>query len=119
MSTDFRALCAELLMALENAISIIYREDGTKHISTAKPIVNRARAALADEPAVPSALVDTHYEWELEDVKGEWQAGGSSNSQRDVEREGMRYLQTYAQDGPHKLIIRQHTTQTINEITNG
>jgi len=53
MSTDFRALCAELLMALENAISIIYCEDGTKHISTAKPIVNRARAALADEPAVP------------------------------------------------------------------
>lgn len=53
MSADFRALCAELLMALENAISIIYCEDGTKHISTAKPIVNRARAALADEPAVP------------------------------------------------------------------
>ena len=48
MTTDFRALCAELLMALENAISIIYCEDGTKHISTAKPIVNRARAALAD-----------------------------------------------------------------------
>ena len=74
---------------------------------------------VSDGPAVPSALVDTHYEWELKDVKGEWQAGGSSNSQRDVEREGMRYLQTYAQDGPHKLIIRQHTTQTINEITNG
>ena len=51
MTTDFRALCAELLMALENAISIIYCEDGTKHISTAKPIVNRARSALADEPA--------------------------------------------------------------------
>ena len=53
MATDFRALCAELLIALENAISIIYYEGGTKHISTAKPIVNRARAALADEPAVP------------------------------------------------------------------
>ena len=51
MTTDFRALCAELLMALENAISIIYCEDGTKHISTAKPIVNRARSALADELA--------------------------------------------------------------------
>lgn len=53
MATDFRALCAELLIALENAISIIYYEGGTKHISTAKPIVNRARAALTDEPAVP------------------------------------------------------------------
>lgn len=67
----------------------------------------------------PASLADTHYEWELVDAEGEWQAGGSSNSQSDVEREGMRYLQTYAQDGPHKLIIRQHTTQTINEITDG
>ena len=75
--------------------------------------------ALAGEPAALLPLADTHYEWELEDAKGEWQAGGSSNSQSDVEREGMRYLQTYTQDGPHKLIIRQHTTQTINEITNG
>lgn len=81
---------------------------------------NEARAALAeaDEPAAPLPLADTHYEWELEDAEGEWQAGGSSNSQSDVEREGRHYLQTYAQNGPHKLIIRQHTTQTINEITN-
>ena len=119
MTTDFRALCAELSDALRNAIRVVYHEDGTQHISTAMPILRRARAALANEPAVPSALVDTHYEWELEDAAGEWQAGGSSNSQSDVEREGMRYLQTYAQDGPHKLIIRQHTTQTINEIING
>ena len=54
--TDFRALCAELLWALENAISIIYREDGTKHISTAEQVVNRARAALADEPTVPEVV---------------------------------------------------------------
>ena len=110
MMTDFRALCAELLD---------WAEVTAAHYIQLPDVLLRARAALADEPAVPSALVDTHYEWELEDVKGEWQAGGSSNSQRDVEREGMRYLQTYAQDGPHKLIIRQHTTQTINEITNG
>ena len=110
MSTDFRALCAELTA---------WAEKTSAHYFQPPDVLLRARAALADEPAVPSALVDTHYEWELEDVKGEWQAGGSSNSQRDVEREGMRYLQTYAQDGPHKLIIRQHTTQTINEITNG
>lgn len=70
------------------------------------------------KPEPEGLLADTHYEWELEDAEGEWQAGGPSNSQRDVEREGMRYLQTYAQDGPHKLIIRQYTTQTINEIIN-
>ena len=58
MTTDFRALCADLLWALENAIRVIYHEDGTKHISTANPIVNRARAALADEPAVPAPPSD-------------------------------------------------------------
>jgi len=64
-------------------------------------------------------LDDTHYEWELEDNEGEWQAGGSANSLEDVQREGMRYLQTYAQEGFHKLIIRQHCTKTIQVITNG
>lgn len=106
--TDFRALCVKLLDEVVARPLILDRE-----------LIAHARAALADEPAVLLPLADTHYEWELEDAKGEWQAGGSSNSQSDVEREGMRYLQTYAQDGPHKLIIRQHTTQTINEITNG
>jgi hypothetical protein len=45
--TDFRALCAELLEALENAIRVIYGEDGTKHISTADPVIAKAAAALA------------------------------------------------------------------------
>jgi len=44
---DFRALCAELLEALENAIRIIYNEDGTKHISTADSVITKADAALA------------------------------------------------------------------------
>jgi len=48
--TDFRALCAELLEALENAIRVIYNEDGTKHISTADPVIAKADAALA-QPA--------------------------------------------------------------------
>ena len=109
MTNNFRALCADLIEA-------VLSDDS--HIDCTE-IARRARAALADEPAALLPLADTHYEWGLEDAKGEWQAGGSSNSQSDVEREGMRYLQTYAQDGPHKLIIRQHTTQTINEITNG
>jgi hypothetical protein len=107
---DFRALCAELLDDLELA------DWPSKLKESFRADIQRARAALANEPAVPSASADTHYEWELEDANGEWQAGGSSNSQSDVEREGMRYLHTYTQDGPHKLIIRQHTTQTINEI---
>lgn len=64
-------------------------------------------------------LADTHYEWELQDADGDWQAGGSANSLNDVRCEGTRYLQTYAQDGPRKLIIRQHTTQAIDEMTNG
>lgn len=85
----------------------------------AATLVHLIEEHYADEPAAPLPLADTHYEWELEDAQGEWQAGGSSNSQSDVESEGMSYLQTYAQDGRHKLIIRQHTTQTINEITNG
>ena len=107
---DFRALCAELTA---------WAEKTSAHYFQPPDVLLRARAALACKPAALLPLADTHYEWELEDAKGEWQAGGSSNSQSDVEREGMRYLQTYAQDGPHKLIIRQHTTQTINEITNG
>ena len=53
MTTDFRALCAELSDALRNAIRVVYHEDGTQHISTAMPILRRARAALADGPAVP------------------------------------------------------------------
>ena len=179
--TDFRALCAELTEFVARL---------TKHYCKPAELLTRARAALANEPAVsnppgptdqdllrlykvatpcykveeykreldfaravlarwgnpapladthyeweledaefaraalarwgkPAPLADTHYEWELEDAEGEWQAGGSSNSQSDVEREGIRYLHTFAQDGPHKLIIRQHTTQTINEITYG
>jgi hypothetical protein len=52
--TDFRALCAELLEALENAIRVIYNEDGTKHISTADPVIAKADAALAQpEPQGP------------------------------------------------------------------
>lgn len=60
---------------------------------------------------------DIHYAWELQDADGEWQAGGSANSLDDVQREGSRYLQTYAQDGPHKLIIQRHCVTTINEVT--
>lgn len=89
-----------------------FNVEGYESIECLQGLINEAIARWGN----PAPLADTHYEWELEDAEGEWQAGGSSNSQTDVEREGMRYLQTYAQNGPHKLIIRQHTTQTINEI---
>jgi hypothetical protein len=63
--TDFRALCAELLEALENAIRVIYNEDGTKHISTADPVIAKADAALAQpEPQGPSG--DEIYKLALE-----------------------------------------------------
>lgn len=53
--TDFRALCSELLEALENAIRVIYHEDGTKHISTADAVIAKADAALAQpEPQGPT-----------------------------------------------------------------
>jgi hypothetical protein len=48
MTTDFRALCADLADALGNAIRVIHHEDGTLHISTAEPVLDRARAALAE-----------------------------------------------------------------------
>lgn len=132
---NFRALCAEFIDALDSGITA-----GRIRMS---PLAHRARAALAEPQVIRTdrdeagpyvllaethaalaqsepegLLADTHYEWDLEDADGEWQAGGSSNSRSNVEQEGMRYLQTYAQDGPHRLIIRQHTTQTINEIAN-
>jgi hypothetical protein len=59
---------------------------------------------------------DVHYAWELHDAEGEWQAGGSANSLDDVQREGNRYLQTYSQDGPHKLIIQLHCVTTIEPV---
>jgi hypothetical protein len=71
LSTDFRALCAELLEALENAIRVIYREDGTKHISTADAVIAKADAALAQpEPVGPT-------DEELDELWTEIDGGGA------------------------------------------
>jgi hypothetical protein len=106
MTTDYRAMCA----------------DGTLHINTAEFVLRRARALLAQpEPEgadLHYAWADLHYAWEVHDAAGDWQAGGSANSLEDVQREGNRYLQTYSQDGPHKLIIQRHCVSTIEEVTN-
>jgi hypothetical protein len=79
-----------------------------------------ARAVLArwGTPPPQPVWADIHYAWELLDAEGDWQAGGSANSLEDVQREGNRYLQTYAQDGSHKLIIQRHCVSTIEEVTN-
>jgi hypothetical protein len=102
---DYRALCAELLADYDNCH---YRSE----------LSDRARAALAEPEPVEPVWAEIHYAWELEDADGEWQAGGSANSLDDVQREGDRYLQTYAQDGAHKLIIQRHCVITIKEVTN-
>jgi hypothetical protein len=100
--------------------------DNPKAAAACRIILNRhavdhARAVLAKWGHLTPQPVwaDIHYAWELEDAEGEWQAGGSANSLEDVQREGNRYLQTYEQDGPHKLIIQRHCVNTIEEVTNG
>ena len=75
-------------------------------------------AALSQPEPVAPVGADIHYAWELLDAEGDWQAGGAANSLEDVQREGNRYLQTYSQDGPHKLIIQRHCVNTIEEVTN-
>jgi hypothetical protein len=107
MTLDYRAMCAELVDALDSGIPA-----GRIRMS---PLADRARTLLAQpEPEED----DIHYAWELHDAEGDWQAGGSANSLEDVQREGNHYLQTYSQDGPHKLIIQRHCVSTIEEVTN-
>lgn len=55
MTDTTRDLIQRLVDALTNAIRVIYNEDGTQHISTAAPVLNEARAFLAQpEPEYPS-----------------------------------------------------------------
>ena len=166
MTTDYRAMCAELVDDLEmsdwpSKLKETFRADiararallaqpelegptddeieewadacpeapleemdpevhGWRRCFTAKEFSETIRAALDrfGRPTPQPEEVDIHYVWELEDAEGEWQAGGSANSLEDVQREGNRYLQTYSQDGPHKLIIQRHCVTTIEEAAN-
>ena len=146
MTNPYRALCAELTDAeLANAarkalgepsyateLPYFLSEDSSEYeplmlVVRAAIAADRARALLAQPVAEgPEGSYFTdgdynreiHYAWELEDAEGEWQAGGSSNRLDDVRREGSHYLQTYSQDGPHKLIIQRHCVSTIEEVTN-
>ena len=146
MTNPYRALCAELTDAeLANAarkalgepsyateLPYFLSEDSSEYeplmlVVRAAIAADRARALLAQPVAEgPEGSYFTdgdynreiHYAWELEDAEGEWQAGGSSNRLDDVRREGSHCLQTYSQDGPHKLIIQRHCVSTIEEVTN-
>jgi hypothetical protein len=79
---------------------------------------NKEPVPLWGRPAIEPVpkREDVHYAWELHDAEGEWQAGGSAYSLDDVKREGNRYLQTYSQHGPHKLIIERHCVTTIEPV---
>jgi hypothetical protein len=101
----------------ENIYSI-HQGDAKKEAHLRVSRLTRTAEILERQQPQP-VWADIHYVWELEDADGEWQAGGSANSLEDVQREGNRYLQTYAQDGPHKLIIQRHCVNTIEEVTNG
>ena len=53
---DYRAMCAELVDALENARRIIDGADGTLHINTAEFVLRRARTLLAQPTPQPVAV---------------------------------------------------------------
>jgi len=65
--TDYKQLCAELLDELKNAIRVIHREDGTRHIRSADPVITKADIALA-QPAQPEEGMLTDEElWKIWD----------------------------------------------------
>ena len=57
MTSPYRAMCAELVDALENARRIIDGAGGTLHINTAEFVLRRARALL-DQPEPEEPLDD-------------------------------------------------------------
>ena len=92
---------------------------GAMRIILNRHAVDHARAALArwGRPTPQPEGSDIHYSWDLLDVEGEWQAGGSAITLESARREGNHYLQTYSQDGFHTLII--YRASTIEVVTNG
>ena len=61
--TDFRALCAELLDELQDYIDADLPVDG-KALAKTELLVNRARAALAEQPVGPTdeELASIYYD---------------------------------------------------------
>ena len=91
-------------------------------MTDAKPTSNSSQIRSSDITPPPELVqqfvMDEHYEWELQDSEGEWQAGGSANDLEAVRQRGLRCLMDYSQDEPHKLIIRHHqiTVTTLMEM---
>ena len=72
MTSPYRAMCAELVDALENARRIIDGADGTLHINTAEFVLRRARALLAQpEQVAPTVMEIIELHTWMED---EWRA---------------------------------------------
>ena len=99
MTDQFRAMCAELVELSAPVDSIPQLAERLQKLNA---LADRARALLAQPEPEEDHI---YYAWELHDAECWWQAGGSADSLEDVQREGNHYLQTYSQDGPHKLII--------------
>ena len=113
MTNPYRAMCAELHTAIQLYTG---QNPAAANVPPAELVCRlmdamAASAALLAQPVAEEG--DIHYGWELHDAAGDWQAGGEADSLEGVQREGSRYLQTYSQDGPHKLIIQRHCVTTI------
>lgn len=72
MIDTFRAICAELVDALENARRIIQGADGTLHINTAEFVLRRARALLAQPKAEvpPDEALESFTAWFCKNYPG-------------------------------------------------
>ena len=125
LATEARALLAQPVAEgpTDEELDELYFDIDAGHVASWRHFARAVLAKWGNSQGILDSLpqpvwAEIHYAWELEDADGEWQAGGSANSLDDVQREGDRYLQTYAQDGAHKLIIQRHCVSTIEEVTN-
>jgi hypothetical protein len=110
---EFPALTPEAEMALHEAALLrrITLVMGQKQLLIWDlPPHSHSLLEMADNLHAP----ETHYEWELTDANGEWQAGGSANEYPDADNEAMRYLTQYPLDGKHTVTIRKHETTTTS-----
>jgi hypothetical protein len=67
MTDTTRELIQRMADALTNAIRVIHNEDGTQHISTAAPVLDEARAYLAQpKPEWPTVMAIIELADEIE-----------------------------------------------------
>ena len=70
MTTDFRALCAELADAYLRTLEHINNSTWLGYEPSDDPLLQRARAALADEPPEPAPPADGEVAGLVEMLKG-------------------------------------------------